>query len=200
MTVKQQVSRTVGISPKAKLAGAIPALATLLAVGVHWIVTGEVNSDTLEAGMLGLGLSLLAFGGAYLGVPGTAIVDVPSPTPLVTGSKSSTATPTSTSGTFVSGGFVGQSGMTGSSTAGGARGPIVTSAGGPLTASPSKTVAGGLGDAAPIKPPPPVKTPAKKAVAAKKPAVKKPAAKPAAKPVAKKPAARKPAPKKPPAK
>jgi hypothetical protein len=136
--------------------------------------------------VLEVGLALLAFGGAYLGVPGEAIMNVPN--------DGSGAKAQPTSGTFVTGGFVGGGtnlapGTSQATTTGFmARGPIVTSDGG---SPPPKTA---------IKPMPPEKAPVKKP-AAKKPVPKKPAAaKPAPKPAAKKPAARKPAPKKPPAK
>jgi hypothetical protein len=66
--VKQ--GNTQGISPKAILAAATPALATLIGVLVAWAVSGEFDRLELTAAVTGLSASVLAFAGAYKGAPG----------------------------------------------------------------------------------------------------------------------------------
>lgn len=61
---------TSGISPKAKLAALIPFLATLAAIGVQWLVTGEYDRAELVTSLTGLSGAILAFVGAWLGQPG----------------------------------------------------------------------------------------------------------------------------------
>lgn len=58
------------ISPKAILAAALPALATLAAVLVQWVVTGEFNKPELTTAIVGVVSSALSGLGAYLGAPG----------------------------------------------------------------------------------------------------------------------------------
>jgi hypothetical protein len=66
--VKQ--GNTQGISPKAILAGTVPTLATLIGVLIAWAVSGEFDRLELVAAVSGFSAAVLAFGGAYKGVPG----------------------------------------------------------------------------------------------------------------------------------
>jgi hypothetical protein len=63
------------ISPKAILATALPALATLAAVIIQWAVSGEFDKAELATAVSGVVASLLSGLGAYLGAPGQ--VEVP---------------------------------------------------------------------------------------------------------------------------
>jgi hypothetical protein len=67
---------TVGVSPKTKLAAALPFIGSLLFVVVHWAITGEWNKVETEGAVVGLVSALLAFAGAWLGAPG-AVVEQP---------------------------------------------------------------------------------------------------------------------------
>lgn len=64
---------TVGVSPKAKLATLLPAIAALVAVLIQWAVTGEFDRAELATALTGLSTSVFAFLGAYLGSPGEVI-------------------------------------------------------------------------------------------------------------------------------
>lgn len=64
---------TVGISPKAKLATLFSAVATVLAVVIQWLVTGEYDKAELATTIIGVTNSLLAFAGAFLGAPGDVL-------------------------------------------------------------------------------------------------------------------------------
>ena len=70
------MTRTDGISPKAKLAGLLPAISAILAITVQWAVTGEYDRAELVTSLTGLASSAVAFLGAYLGAPG-AVTEVP---------------------------------------------------------------------------------------------------------------------------
>lgn len=61
---------TEGISPKAALAGAVPALGTLLTVLVTGFVTGEFDRTEEVEAITGLLAALVAGLSAYLGSPG----------------------------------------------------------------------------------------------------------------------------------
>jgi hypothetical protein len=67
--VKQ--GNTQGVSPKAILAAALPAIATLIGVLGGWAASGEFDRPETVAAVTGLATSVLAFVGAYIGVPGT---------------------------------------------------------------------------------------------------------------------------------
>jgi hypothetical protein len=62
------------ISPKAILAAALPALATLAAVIVQWAISGEFNKPELTTAIVGVVSALLSGLGAYLGAPGTVAI------------------------------------------------------------------------------------------------------------------------------
>lgn len=61
---------TEGLSPKAVLAGVIPALGTVAAVLVQWAVTGEYDRAELVTSLVGLSSAGLAALSAYLAAPG----------------------------------------------------------------------------------------------------------------------------------
>lgn len=64
---------TVGISPKAKLAAAIPTLLTLAGVLVQWVITGEYDKAELVTSIMGFLTAAGAFAGAWLGGPGQVV-------------------------------------------------------------------------------------------------------------------------------
>lgn len=70
---------TVGISPKAILAAVLPTLGGLVAIGVQWIATGDLDRNELATAVGAVVASLLAFAGAYAGKPGETVSSVPPP-------------------------------------------------------------------------------------------------------------------------
>lgn len=74
-TVTVVPEHTKGTSPKAILAAALPAIGTVLAVLILWVVTGEFDKAELATSLTGLVGSLTAGFGAWLGNPGTVVVD-----------------------------------------------------------------------------------------------------------------------------
>jgi hypothetical protein len=62
---------TVGLSPKARDAGLITAVATLVALAIQWAITGEFDRAELVTTLTGLGSALVAFLAAYRADPGT---------------------------------------------------------------------------------------------------------------------------------
>lgn len=75
--VKVDASRMASastISPKAILATALPAIATLAAVLIQWAVSGEFDKAELATAVSGVVASLLSGLGAYLGAPGEVAV------------------------------------------------------------------------------------------------------------------------------
>lgn len=65
--------KTQGLSPKAVLAAALPAVTTLVGLLISWVVTGDVDRTALVAALTGVAASLLAGLGAYLGAPGDVV-------------------------------------------------------------------------------------------------------------------------------
>jgi hypothetical protein len=70
MQGREHSGETVGLSPKALLAGAIPALGTLLTVLITALISGELDRSELTIAAVGFSGSLVAALGAYLGAPG----------------------------------------------------------------------------------------------------------------------------------
>lgn len=73
-TVTAVPTKTVGTSPKAILAALLPAVGTVLAVAVQWIVTGEYDRAELVTSLSGLIAAAVGGLGAWLGSPGTVEV------------------------------------------------------------------------------------------------------------------------------
>lgn len=71
---------TVGTSPKAVLAALLPAVGTVLAVVVQWLISGEFDRAELVTSLSGLIAAAVGGFGAYLGSPGTVNVPVPGTT------------------------------------------------------------------------------------------------------------------------
>jgi hypothetical protein len=63
--------RTIGISPKAILAFAFPALATVVGAVCDWIISGQLDHTAIRVAISGLLASALAALGAYVGRPGS---------------------------------------------------------------------------------------------------------------------------------
>lgn len=61
---------TIGISPKALLALVVPLVATVFAVLVQWVATGDLSRAELATALSGFGAAVTAFLGAYAGSPG----------------------------------------------------------------------------------------------------------------------------------
>lgn len=74
-TVTAVPTKTVGTSPKAILAAMLPAVGTVVAVAVQWIVTGEYDRAELVTSLTGLVAAAVGGLGAWAGSPGT--VEVP---------------------------------------------------------------------------------------------------------------------------
>lgn len=70
-------TKTEGVSPKTVLAGVLPALGTVFAVLILWLVTGELNKAELAVALTGFSGSAFSALGAWLGSPGTVTVDLP---------------------------------------------------------------------------------------------------------------------------
>lgn len=62
------------ISPKATTAALVAALATLLIVAGHTIITGEFNATEIGEAVVGLGAALAALAGGYSAKPGQVVV------------------------------------------------------------------------------------------------------------------------------
>lgn len=75
MAIIVKPAKTVGVSPKAVLATAVPAISTLVGVLGMWLATGELNRSELVTATVGLSTSLLAGFAAWLGTPGRVRVD-----------------------------------------------------------------------------------------------------------------------------
>jgi hypothetical protein len=65
--------RTRGLSPKALVAGLVPALGTLVAVGVEWVATGALDRLELATAASGAGTALLTFLAAWAAGPGDVV-------------------------------------------------------------------------------------------------------------------------------
>lgn len=63
------------ISPKAVLAFLFPAIAAVVASGADWVASGQFDVTTVRTAVAGLGASLLALLGAYVGRPGDVVND-----------------------------------------------------------------------------------------------------------------------------
>lgn len=67
--------RTLNVSQKAKLAAIIPTITAVLTVLIAAISVGHVDSVPLAAAVGQVVAAVLAFGGAYFGLPGDVEVD-----------------------------------------------------------------------------------------------------------------------------
>jgi hypothetical protein len=65
-----ETGETQGISPKAALAGIVPAIGTILTVIVTGFITGEFDRTEEVEAAVGLIASMVAAASAYLGSPG----------------------------------------------------------------------------------------------------------------------------------
>jgi hypothetical protein len=70
--------QTSGLSPKAILAGLMPALGTVVAVLIMGAVTGEFDRLEVATALTGFSGALFAALGAYFGAPGTVVAQLPS--------------------------------------------------------------------------------------------------------------------------
>jgi hypothetical protein len=70
---------TIGLSPKATMAGLVPALSTVAAVLVQWAVTGEFDRSELATAVTGLVTAALAAVAAWDAPPGAVPVPVVGP-------------------------------------------------------------------------------------------------------------------------
>src|SRR4051794_58970 len=75
---------TVGFSPKAVLAFLFPLIAAIVAAAVDWIMSGQFDTTTIRTAAAGLGASALALLGAWLGAPGSVIVETGESVPDMT--------------------------------------------------------------------------------------------------------------------
>lgn len=72
---------TIGLSPKAVLAFALPLIAAIAASIADWAVSGQFEVTTIRTALAGLIASGLALLGAYLGKPGNVVyAEPPAPT------------------------------------------------------------------------------------------------------------------------
>jgi hypothetical protein len=69
-------TKTQGTSPKTVLAACLPAIGTVVAVLLQWVITGELNRPELVTAITGASASMFAGLGAWLGHPGTVEVAV----------------------------------------------------------------------------------------------------------------------------
>jgi hypothetical protein len=73
-TATEMASKST-ISPKTILAAVLPTLGGILAVGIQWAVTGELDKPELITALTAFGSALVAGLGAYLGEPGQVVVN-----------------------------------------------------------------------------------------------------------------------------